>query len=77
MWKALEVCTEKVVKCCEQSLEDLSSTSLGDSSAEENVDCGGPGEEDSEGNNIRNWAGGQYVLFWQRICLHSALMLKT
>lgn len=56
MWKALEVCAEKVVKCCEQSLEGLSSASLEDSSAEENVDFGGPGEEDSEGNNIRNWA---------------------
>lgn len=77
MWKALEVCNEKVVKCCEQSLEGLSSTSLEDSSTEENVDCGGPGEEEAESNNIRNWAGGQYVQFWQRICLHSALLLRT
>lgn len=77
MWKALEVYAEKVAKCCKQSLEGLSSMNLEDSTAEENVDCGGPGEEDSESNNIRNWARGQDVIFWQRICLHSALALRT
>lgn len=58
MYKALEFWTLKTAKHCKHSLKNQSSKTLEDSSAESNVDFGGPVQEVSEESNIGHWERG-------------------
>lgn len=47
-WRTLGLWTRKVVECCKQGFVGHTSRSLGDSSAESNMDYGGPAQEVSD-----------------------------